>query len=552
MAYTNSSLVSYTRLSPNYNPRNNTVKKITIHHQAGNLSLETLGNIVANPSRQMSCNYGIDSQGRIGLYCEEKNRSWCSSSPENDHQAITIEVANDEVGGNWHVSDKAMDSLIKLCVDICKRNGIARLNFTGDKNGNLTAHRYFSNTLCPGPYLYSKFPWIAEQVNKQLSVQPVQPTKGTQATLFASMTNEQVMAKVGPLFTADQKSTGVLACVSMAQFILESSYGKSELAQNANNCFGMKKYLSGNTWTGSKWDGVSVYNKVTKEQNTNGNYISVNADFRKYACVEDSIADHSAYLIGAKNGSALRYNGLKGETDYKKAVQIVKDGGYATSASYVTNLCNIIEKYGLTKYNASASETPKQPVSSTKVLYRVRKSWSDAASQIGAYANLDNAKKACRDGYHVYDENGNAIYPVNTPVVSTDFAVGDEVRLVSGATYIDGKAIPNWVINSKLYVREIRSDGNIIFSTVKTGAITGVAAKKYFIKSSTFSSYTVKITVGALNIRSGPGINYEKVGCITDRGIYTIVAESNGWGKLKSTNFKGGAGWISLNYTKKN
>ena len=545
MAYTNSSLATYKRLSPNYNPRQNKITKICLHHQAGNLSLETLGNIVANPSRQMSCNYGIDSQGRIGLYCEEKNRSWCSSSAWCDHQAITVEIANDEIGGNWHVSDKALESAIKLCVDVCKRNGIDKLVFTGDKNGSLVAHRYFSNTLCPGPYLYSKFPYIAEQVNKQLAA-TTQPTKGTHATSFLSMTNDQIMAKVGPLFTEDQKTTGVLACVSMAQFILESAYGKSELAQNANNCFGMKRNLSGNNWAGSKWDGVSVYNKGTSEQNTNGSYISVNADFRKYACVEDSIADHSAYLIGAKNGTELRYNGLQGETDYKKAAQIIKDGGYATSLSYVTNLCKVIEQYGLTKYNANASETPKQPVSPTKVLYRVRKSWADVASQIGAYSNLDNAKKACKDGYHVYDEKGNAIYPVESPSVGVNFAVGDEVKLMQGATYIDGKAIPNWVINSKLYVREIRADGNIVFSTVKSGAITGVAAKKWFAKYSAFTPYLVKVEVGALNIRSGAGTNYEKVGCITDGGIYTIVDESNGWGKLKS-----GLGWIALEYTKK-
>ena len=116
----------------------------------------------------------------------------------------------------------------------------------------------------------------------------------------------------------------------MEQFILESGYDKSELAQNANNVFGMKCSLSGNTWSGSTWDGMSKYTKQTKEQNADGSYTTITADFRKYPCVEDSIADHSAYLLGAKNGSKLRYDGLKDCTDYKKAVQIIKDGGYAT------------------------------------------------------------------------------------------------------------------------------------------------------------------------------------------------------------------------------
>lgn len=169
MAYTNSSLVSYTRLSPNCTkPRKDTIKKITIHHMAGNLSVETCGNLFANRKRQASSNYGIGTDGRIALYVEERNRSWCSSSAANDNQAITIEVANDEIGGSWHISDKAYKSLINLCVDICKRNGIKELIFTGDASGNLTQHNYFAATACPGEYLKSRFPDIAAEVNKRL------------------------------------------------------------------------------------------------------------------------------------------------------------------------------------------------------------------------------------------------------------------------------------------------------------------------------------------------------------------------------------------------
>lgn len=137
------------------------------------------------------------------------------------------------------------------------------------------------------------------------------------------------------MFTADQKKSGILASVSMAQFILESGYGKSELAQNANNCFGMKTSLSGNTWSGSTWDGKSKYTKKTQEEYTKGQMTTITADFRKYPCIEDSIADHSAYLLGAKKGSKLRYDGLKGCKDYKKAAKIIKDGGYATSSTYL-------------------------------------------------------------------------------------------------------------------------------------------------------------------------------------------------------------------------
>ena len=155
------------------------------------------------------------------------------------------------------------------------------------------------------------------------------------------------------------KKSGVLASVSAAQFILESGYGKSELGQNANNMFGMKKSLSGNTWADSTWDGTSVYTKKTQEQNADGSYETITADFRKYPCVEDSVADHSAYLLGAKNGRSLRYKGIKGMTDYKAVAQIIKDGGYATSLTYVEKLCNIIEKWNLTQYDVTDAPAPK-------------------------------------------------------------------------------------------------------------------------------------------------------------------------------------------------
>jgi hypothetical protein len=162
----NSSLVDYVKISPNSNIRQNSIKKITIHHMAGNLSVETCGNVFQNV--EASSNYGIDSDGRVGLYVDEDRRSWASANPANDHQAVTVEVANDGGAPDWHVSDVALAKLIDLCVDICQRNNIESLNYTGDTSGNLTRHNMFMNTTCPGPYLQSKFPYIADEVNKRL------------------------------------------------------------------------------------------------------------------------------------------------------------------------------------------------------------------------------------------------------------------------------------------------------------------------------------------------------------------------------------------------
>lgn len=172
----NSSLVSYTKISPNRtSPRNHKIDTITIHCVVGQCSVETLGNIFANPSRQASCNYGIGHDGRIGMYVEEKDRSWCSSSRSNDNRAITIEVASDTVHP-YAVRDNVYKSLINLLVDICKRNGIKKLLWEGDKKlvgqidrQNMTVHRWFANKACPGEYLYNKHAEIAAEVNKRLN-----------------------------------------------------------------------------------------------------------------------------------------------------------------------------------------------------------------------------------------------------------------------------------------------------------------------------------------------------------------------------------------------
>ena len=176
----NSSLVCYTKISPNSNnPRNMPITKITIHHMAGDCAIEDLGDMFARPSRQASSNYGIGSDGRIAMYVEEKNRSWCSSSRENDNQAITIEVADSKVNGAWKCTDKAMAALLDLCEDICRRNGIKQLNYTGDTRGNLTLHKWFANTDCPGAFLESKMPWIASEVNKRLNPTTATANKNT-------------------------------------------------------------------------------------------------------------------------------------------------------------------------------------------------------------------------------------------------------------------------------------------------------------------------------------------------------------------------------------
>lgn len=175
----NSSLVSYTKISPNKNsPRNHAIDTITIHCVVGQCSVETLGNIFAPTSRRAAPNYGIGVDGRVGMYVEEKDRSWCSSNAANDNRAITIECASDTTHP-YAINDKVYATLIDLCTDICKRNGISKLVWSTDKttrvqhlNGcNMTVHRDYENKSCPGDYIYNRLGQIAAEVNKRLGVE---------------------------------------------------------------------------------------------------------------------------------------------------------------------------------------------------------------------------------------------------------------------------------------------------------------------------------------------------------------------------------------------
>ena len=182
MGYTNSPLVVYTKLSPNCNkPRNHSIDRITIHHMAWvKATVEQCGQSFMNPSREASSNYGIGYDGRIGLYVEERNRAWTSSSAENDNRAVTIEVANSTGAPYWEVSKASYNALIDLVTDICKRNGKTKIIWFGDKSKTLsykpkenemlmTVHRFFSSTSCPGEYLLGKHFDIAKKVNERLS-----------------------------------------------------------------------------------------------------------------------------------------------------------------------------------------------------------------------------------------------------------------------------------------------------------------------------------------------------------------------------------------------
>lgn len=165
----NSSLVDLVSYSPNHSGRRtHPITKIAIHHTAGVLTAAGIGNVFKSTSRQASCNYGIGNDNRIVLVVDEANRAWTTSSAWCDNRAVTIEVSNSQYGGDWLVSDRVLNTLIDLVTDICKRNGIKNCTYTGWKDGVLQKHEWYAQTTCPGPYLGSKFTYIANEVNKRL------------------------------------------------------------------------------------------------------------------------------------------------------------------------------------------------------------------------------------------------------------------------------------------------------------------------------------------------------------------------------------------------
>lgn len=198
----NSSLICYTKISPNKtSPRTHKIDRITPHCVVGQLSAESICGCFISSSRKASCNYGIGSDGRISLCVEEKDRSWCSSSSSNDHRAVTIECASDKAEP-YAMNNAVYESLIKLCTDICKRNGKSKLLWFGDKEKTLaykpkedemviTVHRWFANKPCPGDWLYNQLDDLAEKVTKNLKGVTYYPkyngTSGLVDTVFKAI-----------------------------------------------------------------------------------------------------------------------------------------------------------------------------------------------------------------------------------------------------------------------------------------------------------------------------------------------------------------------------
>jgi N-acetyl-anhydromuramyl-L-alanine amidase AmpD len=396
MSYTNSTLVDCQVLSPNHSgQRTHKIKRITPHIVVGQLIAENIGYCFDDTSREASCNYGIGTDGRVCLVVPEAFRSWCSGSRDNDQQAVTIECASDKTYP-YAVNDVVFKKLIDLCVDICKRNGAAKLLWISNKDTALnyepkddeiiiTIHNWFENTECPGEYLYNKLGELAAEVTRRLG--------GVTKIQYTKYSKEEFIEKVAASVNAIRKEFGIeVASPIIAQACLESAYGTTNKATH-NNYFGLK-YRENRcpSACGTFVDG-------SQEQLANGQFVPITDQWFEFETLEKGIRGYFEYT------NIDRYKDLKGEKDPKKYLEKIKAAGYATDLEYVNKVFNVITKWNLTRF-----DTKEEVKQEEKKYYRVRKSWEDAESQIGAYEVLDNAKNDCPEGYTVYDWNEKAVY----------------------------------------------------------------------------------------------------------------------------------------------
>lgn len=423
------------------------------------------------------------------------------------------------------------------------------------------------------------------------------------------MTEKEFVEKIGPLAAQDMKTSGVLASITAAQACLESGYGSTELAVNANNLFGMKCSLSGNTWD-SVWDGVSKYTKKTNEQKPDGTVYTITADFRKYPDILTSIKDHSCYLNGAMNGSKRRYEGLSGEKDYRRAAELIKAGGYATDIAYVDKLCSLIERWDLTQYDKEDTgmsnsslvnctvKSPNHSGTRTHAIDRITPHCvvgQLSAESIGGCFDTSNVQASCNygigsdgrvvlcvdEGNRSWCSSSNANdqravtiecasdkthpYAMTNAVYEKLIALCVDICRRNGKTKLlwfgDKNTALNyspksnemvltvhrWFANKScpgdwLYSRlgDVANRVTAQLSGSSGGGTTGGGSTGG--GSGNYKTGMYKVNVADLNIRKGPGTNYDINGVITDKGTYTITEIQNGsWGKLKS-----GAGWINV------
>jgi len=386
----NSSLVSYKRISPNKtSPRNHAIDMIIPHCFVGEASVEDAGAWFAQSSAQCSCTYYIGPDGRIGQFVLEEDRSWCTSSREADNRAVTIECASGKTYP-YKINDKVLASLIKLMADICKRNGIKSLKWQNNKNllwevskQNIAVHRWFANKECPGQYIMDKLNYICNSVNTQIGAAAVNTATNNEDTeepkwyrvrlswgdtasqkgAYLSLDKAKedcpagysVYDYTGNLVYTNNSAAGVpgskewyieqvakaamelypetkiLPSPVIAQCCLETGYGLGADSQSlikVNNLLGMKCELLNSTWRDHFiWDGKSEISKLTPECYDGRNTVYITDRFRAYPDYKSCIHDYENFLLYVKSGANYKYRRIQGVTDPETFMDYLYNNG---------------------------------------------------------------------------------------------------------------------------------------------------------------------------------------------------------------------------------
>lgn len=435
--FTNSPLVTYTKLSPNHSgQRTRNIDTIIVHCMAGNCTIEGCGQIFAPVGRQASSNYGVGSDGRVGMYVEEKNRSWCTSSNAVDQRGITIEVANSAGAPNWPVTDKALAAVIKLCIDICRRNNIKKLLWRGNKTymgqidqQNMVVHRWTAAKACPGDDLFNLHNKIVAEVNKALGA-------GSGA----------VPTPTPPVVTPPQDTNVIVGSNEKIIWNFLEKKGLNEFAVAG---------IMGNIYAESGLYPNNLQNSFEKKLGyTDASYTAA-VDSGKY---KNFARDSAGYGLVQWTFWSRKQELLEYARKVKKSI-----GDITTQLEFL--------------WIEMQTSPYKSMMTALKTVKTVRQASDTFLLNFERPADQSESMKAKRAGY------GESYY--------------------------------------------------------KKNADNDISNIPYKVKVNDSTS---------LNIRKGPGTNYQIGGVISDNGIYTITQESTGTGAKKWGKLKSGAGWISLDF----
>lgn len=463
MAEVDSKLASEFRASPHYRKgRDHPLTRVTIHHavMVGNARMVAAS---FRGTRNASATYAIGTDGSIVQCVSEADTPWTSNSHDNDTRAITIEVANTSTKDPWPVGAETMEALIRLLVDICQRNsGIGRLRYTGDTSGNLTMHRWFHNTQCPGTYLAERFEQIAAEVNKRLDAANV-PQVTTVYDLAAFGLPETLAEQV----VAELKSAGYSATLTAREVKQEQTGYHSIAGKAVATAAQMVAYIKAKRpgVEQSVIDMIPLYISEGKTEGIAGDIAFAQSciETGNFAFPQDpckvTLAQNNFAMMGVVAADSTGESFATPQIGIRAQIQHLK--AYANAEALVGVCVDPRFKY-VSRGSAPYVEWLGQQENPKGKGWATAKGYGDRI--LAVLAEIRGTKAA-----------------EDKPAADT-LAIGDIVTMHGGApVYGQNREFASWVYSKKLYVRAIVGD-RVTVSIYKSGAITGNVHRQYLTK----------------------------------------------------------------------